>query len=84
MSWLKTVEIPDQQTIKAVFLGCNVGFLLSQYWHAILNLCPSYSYMDLIIGIFGKIFGVLLLLGIIGWLLDFLRAIAGLARGESF
>lgn len=40
--------------------------------------------MDLIIGIFGKIFGVLLLLGIIGWLLDFLRAIAGLARGESF
>lgn len=40
--------------------------------------------MDLIIGIFGKIFGVLLLLGIIGWLLDFLRAIAGLASGESF
>lgn len=40
--------------------------------------------MDLIIGIFGKFFGVLLLLGIIGWLLDFLRAIAGLAHGESF
>lgn len=40
--------------------------------------------MDFIIGILGKIIGVFLLLGIIAWLLGFIRAIAGLAKGESF
>lgn len=40
--------------------------------------------MDFIIGILGKIIGMVLLLGIIGWLLWFLRAIAGLVKGESF
>ncbi len=40
--------------------------------------------MDHIISILGKIFGAFLLLGLIGWMLDFLRAIAGLAKGERF
>lgn len=40
--------------------------------------------MDFIIGILGKIIGVFMLLGIIAWLLGFIRAIVGLAKGESF
>ena len=40
--------------------------------------------MDFIFGILGKIIGALLLLGLIGWLLEFLRAIVGLAKGDSF
>ncbi len=40
--------------------------------------------MDLIIGILGKIIGAFLLLGLIGWVLGFFRAIAGLAKGERF
>lgn len=40
--------------------------------------------MDFIIGILGKIIGALLLLGIIVWLLGFIRAVAGLAKGHSF
>lgn len=40
--------------------------------------------MDFIIGILGKIIGIFLLLGLVGWLLGFIRAIAGLAKGESF
>lgn len=40
--------------------------------------------MDFIIVILGKIIGALLLLGLVAWLFAFFRAIAGLARGESF
>ena len=32
----------------------------------------------------GKIIGAIMFLGIIGWLVAFLRAVLGIARGESF
>lgn len=40
--------------------------------------------MDFIINIFGKIIGAFMLIGVVGWLLGFIRAIVGLAKGESF
>ncbi|MCM1224156.1 MAG: hypothetical protein NC548_57860 [Lachnospiraceae bacterium] len=40
--------------------------------------------MDILFSILGKIFGVLLLLGVVGWIVAFLRAAFGIARGESF
>lgn len=40
--------------------------------------------MDFIISILGKIIGAFMLLGLIGWLLGFIRAIIGIAMGESF
>lgn len=44
----------------------------------------GFEYMDFIIGILGKIIGALLLLGLVAWLFALFRAIAGLARSESF
>ena len=40
--------------------------------------------MDIIISILGKIIGASMLLGLIGLLLWIIRAIIGIAKGESF
>ena len=40
--------------------------------------------MDILLSMLGKIIGAIMFLGIIGWLVAFLRAVLGIARGESF